>query len=271
MNRIDKRFQQLRKAGQKAFIAFVTCGFPDLATTERLVAEFERIGVDLVELGVPFSDPLADGPVIQASSQQALSRGVTVDKIFRTVSRIRQRCEIPLALMTYYNPVMRFGEERFIRSARQSGVDGLIVPDLPWEEGRCLRHLARKKDLAVVGFLSPTTTLPRMRRIVAASTGFIYFVSMTGVTGTAGECGGEALKKIKLAKTLTSRPVCVGFGISRVEQVRSIAAVADGVIVGSAIVKELEGPGPLAQRCGRAVKLVESLKRGLTSLPKEQR
>jgi tryptophan synthase alpha chain len=240
MNRIDRKFNELRKARKKAFIAYITAGDPSLPKTVELALALEKAGADIIELGVPFSDPLADGPTIQNASFRALRKGTTIPKILVAVKKIRQSSDIPLALMTYYNPVFHFGEEKFVRAAKAVGVDGLIIPDLPVEEARRLRRAAKASDLSTVFFLAPTTAKIRMPMIVQASTGFIYFLSVTGVTGARTSVPADLQKNIRLAKRLTDKPICVGFGISTPGQVRAIARVADGVIVGSAIVKEIE-------------------------------
>ena len=239
MNRIDKTFQELKRRKKKAFIPFITAGDPSLKMTEELVLSFEQAGADIIELGVAFSDPLADGPTIQASSKRALSRGVNIAKILATVRRIRQRSQVPIALMTYYNPVMQYGEERFARDAHKSGVDGIIIPDLPQEEASALIKHARKQQIATVFFLAPTTTRERMRRIVSASTGFIYYVSMTGVTGAKKAFAQRNAENIRLAKRMTRKPVCVGFGVATPAQAKAVARICDGVIVGSAIVRQI--------------------------------
>ncbi len=229
MNQIDLKFAELKRKKKKAFIPFITAGDPNLKTTEELVLGFERAGADIVELGVPFSDPLADGATIQASSQRALKKGVNLEKILAVVSRIRQESRIPIALMTYYNPVFHYGEDRFVRDARKCGVDGLIVPDLPPEEAKELIKAAKKRDLSTVFFLAPTTTQQRMKKIVKASTGFVYYVSVAGVTGARQGFSKENAAKIRVAKKLTQKPICVGFGVSTPSQVKSVAEVADGV------------------------------------------
>lgn len=239
MNRIDLKFKELRKKRQKAFIAFITAGDPDFKTTEDLVISFEGAGVDIVELGVPFSDPLADGPTIQAASQRALKKHVNIDGIFHAVERIRRRSQIPIALMTYYNPVFHYGEEKFLARAKNCGVDGILVPDLPPEEAGTLIRSAKALEMAAVFFLAPTTTNDRMRRIVKASTGFIYYVSLTGVTGARVFLSDTIRKHVHAARRLTGKPVCVGFGVSTAAQVKSIARMADGVIVGSAVINEI--------------------------------
>jgi len=239
MNRIDKKFLELRSQGNKAFIAFITAGFPSLEVTARLIEEFSRRGVDIVELGVPFTDPVADGPVIQQASFYALKRGVNLSKILALVKRVRLKTEIPICLMTYYNPVFCYGEERFIKEAKECGVDGLIIPDLPPEEAVGLRRMAIKAGLDVINFVAPTTSKERLPFILKTSTGFIYYVSLTGVTGERRQLPPDLLINLKRLRTLTLKPVCVGFGISHPLQIRRICQVADGVIVGSAIVKQI--------------------------------
>ncbi|NLE64807.1 MAG: tryptophan synthase subunit alpha [Elusimicrobia bacterium] len=239
MNRIDLKFKQLRAAQEKAFIAFITAGDPSLQVTEELALSLEKSGVDILELGVPFSDPLADGPVIQAASFRALQKGVTLRKILALVQKIRRRSQIPIAFMTYYNPVFHYGEGRFIRDAKASGVDGLIIPDLPAEEAGNLRALAKKAGISLVFFLAPTTARQRVPGIVKAATGFVYFVSVAGVTGAKKAVPSLIARKLRSARRLAKAPVCVGFGVSTPEQVKALGQVADGVIVGSAIVKEI--------------------------------
>lgn len=239
MSRIDRTFQRLRSTGKKAFIAFITAGDPDLATTEKLVPALERAGVDIIELGVPFSDPLADGKTIQAASERALAKGVTADKIFKLVKRLRQKTDIPLALMTYYNPIFHYGDGKFVAAAAAAGVDGLIIPDLPPEEAGSLKKAADRADVATVFFMAPTTTAERMALIARHATGFIYFVSLTGVTGARHQIPPAVKKQIARAKKITDKPVCIGFGISQPAQVREMAKTADGVIVGSAIINEI--------------------------------
>lgn len=239
MNRIDQKFVDLRECNQKAFIAFITAGDPDLKTTEELVLQFEHSGVDIVELGVPFSDPLADGPTIQAASQRSLEKGTTLKKVLALVKRLRKHTEIPIALMMYYNQIHHFGEKKFVKALNECGVDGLIVPDLPPEEADQLIKFAKAGDVSTVFFMSPTTESQRMRVIADVATGFIYYVSLTGVTGARQALPSSVAKQIKLAKNLTKKPICVGFGVSTREQVKSMIKMADGVIVGSAIINEI--------------------------------
>lgn len=263
MNRIDQKFESLRAAGKKAFIAFITAGYPDLATTQALACRFEAAGVDILELGVPFSDPLADGPVIQAASYEALSKGVTLAKILDTVKAVRKVTQLPIALMTYYNPVFHFGEERFIREAAAAGVDGVIIPDLPVEEASGLVRAARQADISTVFFLAPTTTVERMPGILEASTGFVYFVSVTGVTGSEVTVPEDIARSISRARKLTRKPVCVGFGVSTPEQVRAFSSISDGVIVGSAIIRQITEYSGKPDMADRVVAFVRKLSSSL--------
>jgi tryptophan synthase alpha chain len=259
MNRIDTKFNELRKARKKAFIAYITAGDPSLVKTVELVLALEKAGADIIELGVPFSDPLADGPTIQGASFRALQRGTTVPKILAAVKRIRRSSDIPLALMTYYNPVFHFGEEKFVAAAKAAGVDGLIIPDLPVEEAGRLRKAAKARGVATIFFLAPTTARERMPAIVKASTGFIYFLSVTGVTGARRSVPQDLRKNLRQAKRLTDKPICVGFGISTPRQVRDVARIADGVIVGSAIVKEIEKRAKRGDMTKRVAAFVKDL------------
>jgi tryptophan synthase alpha chain len=239
-NRIEEKFWFLRKQGRKAFIAFITAGDPNLATTRNLVLALEGCGVDIVELGVPFSDPMADGPVIQAASARALKKKTTLKRILKLISEIRQKSSIPIALMSYYNPIFKFGVKQFVNQAVKSGVDGVIIPDLPPEEAGDLIVSAKKNNLATIFFVSPTTTKERLKLVARVSTGFIYYVSLTGTTGQRLSLPKGLLQDIRLVKKYTHKPVCVGFGISDSKQVKKISRVCDGVIVGSAIVKKIE-------------------------------
>jgi tryptophan synthase alpha chain len=240
MNRIERKFKALRKKNKKAFIVFITAGYPNLETTRRLVLGFAKIGADIVELGVPFSDPLADGPVIQEASQAALKNKVNLNNIFDLVKKIRKDTDLPICLMTYYNPIFCFGEERFTKKAKASGVDGVIIPDLPPEEGKSFIGLANKSGLDTVLFLSPTSTNGRIKFVSGLSKGFIYYVSLTGVTGVRASLPSDIVKKIREIKKNTGKPVCVGFGVSLPSHVRQVYKIADGVIIGSAIVKKIK-------------------------------
>jgi len=256
MNRLELKFKTLRKARKKAFIAFITAGYPDLATTEKLIKEFDRIGVDVVELGVPFTDPMADGPVIQEASREALKKRVSLAGILSLVKKVRGTSEIPLCLMTYYNPVFCFGEARFIKQAASCGVDGIIIPDLPPDEGAAFMRLAAEAGVDTICFIAPTSTPARMKLAAKKAKGFIYYVSLTGVTGPRQALPANLAANIRKIKSITAKPVCVGFGVSTPEQVRTICRVADGVIVGSAIVREIKeqrGNSDLVKKVGALV------------------
>lgn len=240
LRRIDRLFARLRKAGETALIPFVTTGDPDLAATEALILEMAHQGADLIELGLPFSDPLADGPTIQAASQRALLHGVNAKDLFDLVRRVRERSEVPLVVMGYYNPVLQYGLDAFARDAAAAGLDGTIIPDLPLEEAGPWMAAAKAHYLENILLAAPTTPSERVRRIGQATRGFLYYVSVTGITGARSELPTELAEALRRVKGLTRKPVAVGFGISRPDQVAGLADVADGVIVGSAIVRLIE-------------------------------
>lgn len=240
INRIDRKFRELRKEEKKAFIAFITAGYPNLGITEKLIYEFDKIGVDILELGVPFSDPMADGTVIQEASQEALKKNTHLIDILQLVKKVRKSVNIPICLMTYYNPIFCFPDQEFIRQAKASGVDGVIIPDLPPEEGKDFIRAANYAGLDTICFLSPTSSIERIKFVSKVAKGFIYYVSLTGVTGARNKLGEDLRKNINLIKKYTHKPVCVGFGISTALQVREVRNFTDGVIVGSAIVKKIQ-------------------------------
>lgn len=237
MNRIERKFKELRHEGKKAFIAYITAGDPNLRMTSRLVLELEKSGVDIIELGIPFSDPLADGPTIQAASQRALAGKTTLSGVFDTVAYLRRRTEVPIAFMTYYNPVLKYGVTKFFKKCGQVGVDGVIIPDLPYEEAADVKSAAKANSVATIFLASPTSTMARLNGIARNSTGFIYYVSLTGVTGARSRLPAEIRSNVMKLKSVTNKPIAVGFGVSRAVQARHIARSADAVIIGSAIVK----------------------------------
>ena len=256
MNRIERVFQRLRKNKKKAFVAFITAGYPSLELTRRLVLEFDKIGVDILELGVPFSDPMADGPIIQEASQESLKRNTHLVDILSLVKKVRPFVKLPICLMTYYNPIFCFGEARFIKKAIEAGVDGVIIPDLPPEEGRPLIKVANQHKLDIISFISPTTSKERMKYIAGIARGFIYYVSLTGVTGLRKKLPPDLVSNLKIIKSITKKPVCVGFGVSDRKQVEEVCRFADGVIVGSAIVSKIKeniGSPNLVKRVGSFV------------------
>ena len=230
----------MRKEGKKAFIPYVMAGDPDLERTRDFVRLFEECGADIVEIGVPFSDPLADGPTIQQASERALQNGVTLRKVITYVKGFSQEVKIPIVLMTYYNPVFKYGLDLFVSDSRDAGVDGVIIPDLPPDEaGEFIRH-ARKAHLNTIFLLAPTSDVERKKRVVKESTGFIYYVSITGITGSALLLDGSMEVLLAKIRGHTDKPIAVGFGVSTPEEASAVARVSDGVIVGSAIVKRLQ-------------------------------
>jgi tryptophan synthase alpha chain len=242
MNRIEKVFRKLKSDNKKAFIPYVMAGDPSLESTAEIVLMLERCGADLVELGVPFTDPLADGPTIQRAAERALKAGITLRKIIEFVKELRRHTGIPLLLMTYYNPIFKYGEEAFVGDAVDAGVDGVIVPDLPPDEAEGLIMTARKAGLATVFLLAPTSTEDRMKKVARFSKGFIYYVSMTGITGSRLFLDDSLRQSMSVLRRITDKPVAVGFGVSTPEEAKSVSELGDGVIVGSAIVRRLKEP-----------------------------
>ncbi|MGM9647966.1 MAG: tryptophan synthase subunit alpha [Eubacteriales bacterium] len=226
----------------KAFIAFLTCGDPDLATTAAAVRAAAENGADLIELGIPFSDPTAEGPVIQGANLRALSGGVTTDKVFALVRKLRQDIAIPMVFMTYANVVFSYGAERFIQTCRQVGIDGLILPDLPFEEKEEFLPLCRENGVDLISLIAPTSE-NRIAMIAKEAEGFLYIVSSLGVTGTRSEIKTDLASIVKVVRQNTDLPCAIGFGISTPAQAAQMAAISDGAIVGSAIVKLLEQYG----------------------------
>ncbi|MEK6680488.1 MAG: tryptophan synthase subunit alpha [Nitrospirota bacterium] len=239
-NRIEEAFKRLKEKNQKALIPFITAGDPDLDKTGELVMAMEKAGADIIELGVPFSDPIADGPIIQRASYRALKGGVSLRKILGLVKDLRRETSVPIVLMTYYNPVFKYGLSEFVKDAVGAAVDGIIVPDLPPEEGRGIIEEGMKAGLDTIFLIAPTSTRERIKMISALSRGFIYYVSLTGVTGARESLPTEVEESVKRIKKATDKPIAVGFGISTAEQAKRIASFADGVIIGSAIVGLIE-------------------------------
>lgn len=239
-NRIDRAFARLKQEGRKGLIPFLAAGDPSLAVSEALVKEFEARGADLVELGVPFSDPLADGVVNQRAYQRALAAGASLGRILELVARIRRHSEIPMVLMSYVNPIHRFGLERFPGAARDAGVDGLILSDCPPEEMDGVLESLEKAGVHPVLLVAPTSPDRRISLISDRSRGYIYYVSLRGVTGPRDRLPADLIDGIRRIRAVTDRPLAVGFGISTPAQAREVAALADAVIVGSAIVARIE-------------------------------
>ena len=237
MSRIAEAFKK-----GKAFIPFITGGDPDMESTEEILYALRDGGADLIEIGIPFSDPIAEGPVIEAASERALKAGCTTDMLFELVSRIRQNIQIPILFMTYYNPVFVYGAQRFTERCVQCGIDGLIVPDLPFEEREELLEPCATSGLELISLIAPTSQ-ERIANIAESSSGFLYCVSSLGVTGVRGSLGNSARFMIDEVRKTSDIPCAVGFGVSTPEQARDISAYADGIIVGSAIVRIIEEHG----------------------------
>jgi len=239
MGKIGLTFQRLKNKGRAALIPFIIAGDPTLDVTEALVLKIAECGADIIEIGVPFSDPLADGPTIQAASQRALQNGISLREIFHLAGRLKG-IVTPLVLMTYFNPVFRYSLRAFAEDCQQTGIEGVIIPDLPPEEAGPWIQEARVFELDTIFLATPTTTVERISQISRLSRGFIYYVSVTGVTGARGKLSEELESAAKQIKELSRKPVSVGFGISTPQQVKEVSRFADGVIVGSAIVKIIE-------------------------------
>jgi tryptophan synthase alpha chain len=257
-NRLTKSLADLRARRRRALIPYIMAGDPTPQATERLVEILVAAGADIVELGVPFSDPIADGPINQRAGLRAMAHGMGLRPALDLVARVRERSAVPLVFMTYYNLVLRYGLERFCGDASGAGLDGLIIADLPPEEGGELIAASRGVDLATIFLLAPTSTEERIRAVAATSTGFVYCVSRTGVTGIHDELPEGVRELVLRIREQTATPICVGFGISRPEQVREVAAFADGVIVGSALVKMIEDAPRGLDRVGAFVRDLKS-------------
>jgi tryptophan synthase alpha chain len=265
MNRIEACFATLRARGEKALIPFLTAGDPDLETTELLVLSMAEAGADIIELGVPFSDPTAEGPTIQRSSSRALARGTSLRSILQLVDRLRKRIETPLVLMGYANPLHAMGAEAFALSAKQVGVDGLIIPDLTPEDGAPYLDPCRQAGLDVILLAAPTTRPERLALLMNETQGFLYYVSLQGVTGAREALASNIEVKVRAAQALGDKPVCVGFGVGTPAQAESIAAYADGVVVGSAIVDRIEAATSTAQAIDDVSEFIAALKKPLRS------
>ncbi len=260
---VSAQFEQLRAKGQTALIPFITAGDPDLETTAEALRLLDRNGADLIELGIPYSDPLADGPVIQAAATRSLAKGTTLDKVLDLVKTVSPELRSPIILFTYYNPILNIGAEKFLQRIYDAGARGLVVPDLPLEESQGLLETAARIGIEVILLVAPTSPLERLEAIAAKSQGFVYLVSTTGVTGMRSQVGKGVQQMLESLRRLTDKPIGVGFGISQPEQAKQVTEWhADAVIVGSAIVKRLAEPGGL-----RGIgELCSSLKRAISSV-----
>lgn len=240
LSRIEAAFNKSKREGKPGFIPFITAGDPDLEITAELLIELAGAGATVIELGVPFSDPMADGPVIQRSSERALKRGIGLKEIFATTAKVRGRIETPLVLFSYYNPLLQYGIERLAHDAKQAGIDGILVTDLTPEESEEFAAAMSVNDLDMIFLVAPTSTDERLRMIAAHASGFVYAVSRTGVTGTRENLSNEAELLVQRVRQVSSLPVAVGFGISTAAQVAETLGYADAAVVGSAIVAQIE-------------------------------
>ena len=253
MRRIQNAFTQLKQQGRKGFIPYITAGDPDLASTEQLLIELGHAGATVIELGVPFSDPMADGPVIQRASERALRNGFGLQDLLDMTARARKQIDTPIILFSYFNPLLQFGLKSLARAAAEAGIDGVLVTDLIPEESGEFEAELRANDLDMIFLVAPTSTDERLKLVAKHASGFVYAVSRAGVTGTRETVSAEAEKLVERMREFTSLPIAVGFGISNVEQVRDVQRYADAVVVGSAIVAEMErlaGAPELAQKIG---------------------
>lgn len=257
MNRIEAKFKELKKQRKKALITYICAGDPNLRTTGELVLELEKNGADIIELGVPFSDPIADGPTIQRAALRSLKNNTSLADILGLVRKIRQKSQIPILLMTYFNPVYQFGLEKLAQAAVNAGVDGFIIPDLLPESGKEVRSILKKHKLDLVYLVSPVTSGKRLELINKESTGFVYYVSITGITGTRTSLPQDIAKHAHNLRRYINQPMAVGFGVSNAQQVKQLSTSFDGVIVGSAIVSIIEkniGKKDLVSKVGKFVK-----------------
>jgi tryptophan synthase alpha chain len=263
MNRIEERFAHLKRAGQKALVVYIGAGDPHLEATRQLALGFDRAGVDILELGVPFSDPLADGLVNQLAAQRGLASGTTPPKLLATIASIRRESQIPIVLYVYFNLLHRCGVETFINDAARAGVDGLLVLDLPPEEADTYEALMRQAGMSAIWLIAPTTPEDRIAQIARRGTGFIYYVSREGVTGMQEKVAGNLAERVALIRAHTPLPIAVGFGISNPEQARQVASAADGAVVGSAVVNQIAQLGDSPELVPRLEAFAKSLADGV--------
>ncbi|MDD5645519.1 MAG: tryptophan synthase subunit alpha [bacterium] len=269
MNRLDKKFSELRMISRKGFVLYLTAGDPSMPDCFRIVSRLEKAGVDILELGIPFSDPLADGPTIQKASSRSLKQHTSVQDVFNLVKKLRnEKIEIPVVIFTYYNPVLKYGPDRFVSDCADRGVDGVLILDLPPEEAGDYVVMASGKNIKTIFLITPTTPEKRVKDIVKISTGFVYCVSRTGVTGARKNLSGEAPAIVKKIRKYTDLPVAVGFGISTPEHVRKAAGYCDAVVVGSAAVKKIEDNIGKKDIDGIMARYISSLTRELKAVEK---
>lgn len=266
MNQIQATFQRLKREHRKALIPFIMGGDPDIASTPKLVLALQDSGADIIEVGIPFSDPLADGPTIQSASARALDKGVTPQGVLRAIKGIRTRLHVPVVCLCYWNLIAQYdgkGPKSFVKTAAASGISGLVIPDLSVEESQSFRNLASQYKIACIFLVAPTSPERRLRKIAQLSSGFIYYVSVMGTTGARKSLSPTLAQGVKRLKRLTHKPVCVGFGVSTPAQAAVVAKVADGVIVGSALIRSINASHP-NQAAKRAGQFMRRFKRALS-------
>jgi tryptophan synthase alpha chain len=261
--RIERKLRDLKQKKENALVVYLTAGDPDLQTTRSLILALEKAGVDVIEIGVPFSDPTADGPIIQAASQRALLGGVTLSGILDMIESLRAVSEIPIVLFGYYNPIFSYGNERFAARAKRAGVDGILVVDLPPEESQEVRQHTDRAGLDFISLIAPTTSDNRIARIAKNATGFLYYISITGVTGTAQPLIQNIKVDVERIRKISALPLVIGFGISTPAQAREIASCADGVVIGSAFVRLIEENGAKDDLIQIASSFVKDIKKAL--------
>jgi len=261
MNKLENHLAISKKNNKKALILFITAGDPDLPTTLEVMRSMAENGVDCIELGIPFSDPIADGLIIQKSTQRALKNKIRVEYIFDLVRQFRPFHQTPIVLMGYYNPIMRYGSERFVQNFRNAGGDGLIIADLPYEEGEEFENISSRNEVSLIYLLAPEIGSQRTKKILNASSGFVYCVSHYGTTGMGSDTETEVDDVVDSLKSMTDLPIMVGFGISSMEKARAAVKIADGIIIGSWLIKELESAEDKAKAAGD---FTSKLKQGVT-------
>ncbi|WP_094546901.1 tryptophan synthase subunit alpha [Petroclostridium xylanilyticum] len=262
MTRIERKFEILKANNQKALITYITAGDPDLEVTKQLVLEMERKGADIIELGIPYSDPVADGPVIQRAAQRALSKKIKIKNIMDMVREIRKETQIPLLYLLYFNCMLQYGIEKFISECSEAGIDGLIIPDLPYEESKDVKDIAARYNVNIISLIAPTST-GRIKKIAQDAKGFIYCVSSTGVTGTREQFKTNFYEFMEEIKKYSDTPKAIGFGISSPEQAKEIKNYCEGVIVGSAIVRIIEDYNQSSEVIDKIGEFVSQLKAAL--------
>ena len=263
MNRIDKKFKQLQAADRKALVAFLTAGDPDFETSFKILKAACNAGVDILEMGVPFSDPTCDGPVIQVASERAIKSGMTLTRTFELAAKLRKEVDTPIVLFSYYNPFFKYGLDKLAIQLSEAGVDGLLIVDLPPEEAGPLKEALADRNIHIIRLAAPTTTHSRLEMLVDGAGGFLYLITRTGVTGTGGLDYSEVEKHAAAVKAISPLPVCLGFGISSGKDTKKLAPMADGLVVGSALVRIIEKAEDKSQLPAQIADKIKELRTGM--------